>query len=248
VEAQNAPKRKKRPHYQTKQQMAYEIIRSNILDGTYKPQEHLVVSKLIDEIGISTIPIREALKQLEAEGLVKSYQHKGVQVVLYSPEEFEHLYMIRALLEGLAGRLGTEKIAEADIDRMKEILKQMDLASGKGDLKEKVRILSQLNFDFHLILYQAANSKQLMKMITNLWDNTQNNVYINLAPKCIHGYIEREQEHHAAMMEAIIARLPDSVEELIKDRINYTGKVMTEYLKKPEDIIDVKLNSFMDIN
>jgi DNA-binding GntR family transcriptional regulator len=221
---------KNKLHYQTKQQMAYEIIRSNILDGTYKPQQHLVVSKLIEEIGISTIPIREALKQLEAEGLVKSFQHKGVQVVLYSPEEFEHLYMIRVLLEGLAGRLGTENITAADINRMKMLLGQMGLALEKGDLEER----NQLHFEFHQILYQAAHCQQLNKIITNLWDNTHYNVYC-LANRFIPGFFEQDQKGHDAIIDAVIAREPELVERLIKDSINNSGKVMTEYLKSPDD-------------
>jgi DNA-binding GntR family transcriptional regulator len=240
VEYKNVPMNrpsKNKPHYQTKQQMAYEIIRSNILDGTYKPQEHLVVSKLIDEIGISTIPIREALKQLEAEGLVKSYQHKGVQVVLYSPEEFEHLYMIRALLEGLAGRLGTEKITEAGIDRMKKLLGNMTLAEEKSDIKERV----QLNFEFHQILYQAANCQQLNKMITNLWDSTHNNAY-NLVNKVVPGFFEHDKNEHAEIIEAVIARKPELVDRLIKDSINNNGKIMAEYLKNRDKFKDGKLN------
>jgi DNA-binding GntR family transcriptional regulator len=235
VEYKNVPMNrpsKNKPHYQTKQQMAYEIIRSNILDGTYKPQEHLVVSKLIEEIGISTIPIREALKQLEAEGLVKSFQHKGVQVVLYSPEEFEHLYMIRALLEGLAGRLGTEKITKAGIDRMKTALEKMGLAAEKGDVKGE----TQLNFEFHQILYQAANCQQLNKMITNLWAHTHYNVF-SLAPKFIPGFFKHDQKGHTAIIEAVIARDTELVEQLIKDSIINTGKVMTEYLKNPDNFM-----------
>jgi DNA-binding GntR family transcriptional regulator len=231
VEYKNVPMNrpsKNKPHYQTKQQMAYEIIRSNILDGTYKPQEHLVVSKLIDEIGISTIPIREALKQLEAEGLVKSYQHKGVQVVLYSPEEFEHLYMIRALLEGLAGRLGTEKITEAGIGRMKRTLEKMGLAAEKGDVKGE----TQLNFEFH---------QQLNKMITNLWAHTHYNVF-SLAPKYIPGYLDRDQKEHTAIIEAVAARLPEQVEQLLRESISNAGKAMTEYLKNPDNF--KKLNRF----
>lgn len=73
METRNVPvniEARNKRHYQTKQQMAYEIIRSKILDGTYKPQQHLKMIDLTREIGISSIPIREALKQLEDEGLV----------------------------------------------------------------------------------------------------------------------------------------------------------------------------------
>jgi DNA-binding GntR family transcriptional regulator len=220
---------KNRRHYQTKQQMAYDIIRRKILDGTYKPQQHLKMINLTKEIGISSIPIREALKQLEDEGLVKFNLHRGAQVVLYSPEEFEHLYMIRAVVEGLAGRLGTQKITAAGINRMKSLREKMVLAEEKGDLREK----AQLNFEFHRILYQAANCPQLNKMIANLWDQTCNNNVYNLASKYVPGYLESDQKGHAAIIDAVTARSPELVEQVIKDAINVTGKLMTEYLKNP---------------
>jgi DNA-binding GntR family transcriptional regulator len=224
---------KNRRHYQTKQQMAYDIIRRKILDGTYKPQQHLKMINLTKEIGISSIPIREALKQLEDEGLVKFNLHRGVQVVLYSPEEFEHLYMIRAVLEGLAGRMGTQNITEADINRMKNFLKKMVLVSKKSDFnfKENGETFSQFNNEFHQILYQAANCQQLLKMITNLWGNTHNNVAAGFAPKFIPDYFEQEEKHHNEIIDGVTSRLPELVEQVIKNRIIYNGKVVLQYLK-----------------
>jgi DNA-binding GntR family transcriptional regulator len=245
----NTPVNDTKNNYQTKHQLAYNIIRNKILDGTYKPQQRLTMTKLTKETGISTIPIREALKQLEAEGFVKFYQHRGAQVVLYSPEEFEHLNMMRAVLEGLAGRLGTKNITEADIDRMEKLLeqmkqmkqmKQMDLASEQSDWQEKAQTLSQLNHEFHQVLYQAANCEQLLKAIANLWGNTRNSLVIRLANRFIPGYYERDQKEHAVIIAAVNARLPEVVEKLIKDSINNSGKLMTEYLKNPENFLSAK--------
>jgi DNA-binding GntR family transcriptional regulator len=224
-------------NYQSKQQLVYDIIRNKILDGTYKPQQRLTMAKLTKETGISTIPIREALKQLEAEGFVKFYQNRGAQVVLYSPEEFEHLNMMRAVLEGLAGRLGTENITAADISRMEKLLaqmKQMDLVSEQSDWQEKVQTSSQLNHEFHQVLYQAANCEQLLKAIANLWGNTRNSMIMGLANRFIPGYYERDQKEHAVIVAAVNARLPEVVEKLIKDSINNSGKLMTEFLKNPD--------------
>jgi DNA-binding GntR family transcriptional regulator len=230
--ARGGRERKNKLNYRTKQQLAYEIIRTNILEGTYKPQQHLLMADLIEEIGISAIPIREALKQLETEGFVKSYRHRGVQVALYSPKEFKHLYMIRAVLEGLAGKLGTENITEAGINRMKELLAKMGMALEKDDLKEKIQTTLLLDAEFHQILYQAADSQQLLKMITNIRDNTYHNIYISLAPKYLPGYHEHDHQHHIEVFNAVAARDPELVERLLKDRISNTGKVMFEYLTK----------------
>jgi DNA-binding GntR family transcriptional regulator len=221
----------KKKKYQTKQQLAYDIIRSKILKGTYKPLQHLRMIDLTKEIGVSSIPIREALKQLENEGLVKFSPNQGAKVVSYSPKEFENLYVLRATLEGLAGRLGTKNITEAGINRMKNLYEQMELSSNKSNfLSEKAR----LNYEFHLVLYEAANCEQLLRMITNIWDNTHNNLYTGIAPGLTSGYHERDQKGHAAIIEAVTARLPRRVERIIKGEINRTGKVIIEYLRNFE--------------
>jgi DNA-binding GntR family transcriptional regulator len=236
----------KKNNYQTKQQLAYDIIRSKILDGTYKPQQRLTMAKLTKETGISTIPIREALKQLEAEGFVKFYHNKGAQVVLYSPEEFEHLNMMRAVLEGLAGRLGTENITEADINRMEKLLEQMNLASEKCDWQEKSQTILQLHHEFHQVLYQAANCEQLLKVIDNLWGNTRNSLVVSLANRVIPGYYERDQKEHAVIIAALKARLPEMVEKLIRDSISNSGRLMTEYLKNPDNLLSGKKHDSLD--
>jgi DNA-binding GntR family transcriptional regulator len=221
--------KKMKSHYPTKQQLAYDIIRSKILDGTYKPLQHLRMIDLTKEIGVSSIPIREALKQLENEGLVKFHLHRGVQVASYSPDEFENLYTIRATLEGLAGRLGTRNITETEIDRMRKLLEQMDVAAQK---EENYKENLQLDCEFHFILYRAVKCEQLIKMITSLRDNTINfNVYNYIAPRLIPNYMERIQKEHAAILDAVAARLPRRVERLLKDAISRTGKVMTEYFR-----------------
>jgi DNA-binding GntR family transcriptional regulator len=239
---------KNRPPYQTKQQMAYDIIRSKILDGTYKPQQHLKMVDLTKEIGISSIPIREALKQLEDEGLVKFNLHRGVQVFLYSPEEFGEIYMIRAVLEGLAGKLGTQNITEIGIKRMKELLEQMNLALEKNNLQEKFQTLSQLHYEFHQVLYRAANCPRLNKMIINLWGNTHDNATTNLISKCMPDFYERIQKGHIAIVEAVTARLPELVKQLIEDSFELNRKVFVEYLKNPGNFMGGKSNSLENID
>jgi DNA-binding GntR family transcriptional regulator len=240
MEDKNIPANDAKINYQSKQQLAYDIIRNKILDGTYKPQQRLTMAKLTEETGFSTIPIREALKQLEAEGFVKFHQHRGAQVVLYSPEEFEHLNMMRAVLEGLAGRLGAENITAADITRMEKLLEQMDLASKKSDWQEKAQTILQLHYEFHQVLYQAANCEQLLKAIANLWGNTRNSLVVSLANRVIPGFYEHDQKQHAVIIAAVTARLPEVVEKIIKDSINNSGKLMTEYLKNPDNFLSDK--------
>ena len=83
-----------------------------------------------------------------------------------------------------------------------------------------------------------------MKMITNLRDNTNNNVYISFAPKFIPDYLENDQKHHTEILDAVRARLPERVERLLKDIIDNTGKIMTEYLKNPDNLRNETMNSF----
>ena len=90
----------------------FNILRQQILDGKYLPGDSLIETKLAEELGVSRTPIREAIRQLELEGLVDSIPNKGVIVRGISEKDIEDIYTIRKVLEGLAARWAVEKISD----------------------------------------------------------------------------------------------------------------------------------------
>lgn len=140
----------------------YSTLRENILSGKYTQGESLIEKRLAAELNVSRTPIREAIRQLELEGLVESIPNKGVTVKGISRKDVEDIYKIRMLLEGLAARWAIEKMNEQDINKLEETYELMEFYTGKGD----VDAISEHNTAFHDIIYSATKSvvlKQILK-------------------------------------------------------------------------------------
>ena len=103
----------------------FNTIREAILEGSYKPGDVLRESTIATELGVSRTPVREAIRQLELEGLVQSIPNKETVVAGITQEDVEDIYLIRSRLEGLAARKAAERITEQDLQEMEEILARL---------------------------------------------------------------------------------------------------------------------------
>lgn len=139
----------------------YATLRENILSGKYNAGESLIEKKLGDELNVSRTPIREALRQLELEGLVESIPNKGVTVKGISQKDMEDIYKIRMALEGLAARWAVAQINDEEVKKLNEAYELMEFFTGKGDIDH----ISQLNTEFHDIIYAATKSVVLQHIL-----------------------------------------------------------------------------------
>ena len=142
----------------------FDILRDRILNGEYKTGQKLNELTLASELKISRTPIREALKQLELEGLVMSVPNKGVYVKGFSPRDIDDMFEIRLALEGLAIQLAIERMDEVHLTKIKEIFELMEFYTLKKD-NDKI---NDLNILYHETIYQATQStyfEQLLKDI-----------------------------------------------------------------------------------
>jgi DNA-binding GntR family transcriptional regulator len=145
---------------------ARESIRTAILDGSLRPSERLTIEQLASELGVSRTPVREALKALEGDGLVRLLPHRGVVVEPVAREELFHRYEIRAMLEGYAAELacradaaGVAALLEANCDELAA------LAEHAGDHATR---LAELNQGFHAIIREASGSRTLIRLLASL--------------------------------------------------------------------------------
>src|SRR5262245_51254990 len=100
---------------------AIDALRKGILSGEYAPGERLGEVDLATKLGLSRAPVREALRRLSAEGLVDITTNKGARVVEYPRQDLDHIFQIRAHVEGLAARAAARSASDADIDRLDAI-------------------------------------------------------------------------------------------------------------------------------
>jgi DNA-binding GntR family transcriptional regulator len=139
-------------------------IRSNIISGKY-PADTKLLPKLIAELcGTSFIPVREAMRALESEGLVSYIHNRGVWVTPLSIEDLDDLYAIRIELESGAVS-SASKFSEKDIKALEQILAKMTEFRKQGEQSKVIK----LNQDFHFFIYKKSNSPRRLRLIEQLW-------------------------------------------------------------------------------
>lgn len=181
---------------EVKQPQVYQMLRKAILSEEIKPGEKLVERKIATKLGVSRTPVREALRMLETEGLVKHIPRRGVVVTRLSPQEAWEIYQIRSVLEGLAARLAAEWITEEEIEHIERLLEEMEKAVEAKNLA----YLNELNNQFNDAIYTAARSPRLKQMITNLYDYIASFARIGYN---LPGRIQEVLAEHRGIFEAI---------------------------------------------
>lgn len=141
----------------------FNAIENAILNGEYKDGDSLNELKISKELGVSRTPVREALMQLELEGLVNNIPNKGAVVVGVSEQDTRDIYEIRIRIEGLASRLCAEKITEEELKALEKIVDLQEFYLMKNDTEQ----IWKLDGDFHKIIYDASRSRPLRFMLSN---------------------------------------------------------------------------------
>ena len=155
-------------HFRTKQDYAYETIREAIVTGEMAPNERLIISNLSDDLGVSEIPIREAMKRLQAEGLIINCGY-GFAVSSISIEEFVELLGVRLELEGMAIRRSTEKIDAAGLEDVKKLLLSME----EANQQKNSETYGRLDKELHSLILSFCAVDVLLKAIHDAWSHTE---------------------------------------------------------------------------
>ncbi len=150
------------PSYRTLQELVTDRIREAILRGWLKPGERLDQAEIAERFQVSRMPVREALRTLEAEGLVKFYPHRGVEVCELSPEEIEEIYQIRIALEAMAVQLAVPRFNEEADRRLSAILQEME------EVADDPPTWTTLNYRFHKELYALSGRARLCGIIESI--------------------------------------------------------------------------------
>ena len=176
-------------------------LRRAILTGHYKPDERLVEDRISEQLGVSRVPVREALKALAGEGIVDLRPRRGAWVTAISAEVARELVEVRATLEGLNARLAARHHEAAVVERLREVLARGNAAADKG-LPEDLTIL---NSEFHDLLATAGSNSVLFDIMRSLRDRT-NLVFAQNGTR----RAREDWKEHSAILSAVI----DGDEEL----------------------------------
>jgi DNA-binding GntR family transcriptional regulator len=208
--------------------MALEVLRERILRGEYAEGEQLRQDALAESLGVSRIPVREALRQLEAEGLVTFNPHYGAVVSSLSLEEIEELCQLRALLESELIRIAIPNLTDEDHERADAILVAYEAAFKRRDIAE----WGALNWRFHSTLLSAANRPLTLNVLSTL--HNQSDRYMRMQLALTHGQ-DRAIGEHQTIATAARAGESERAAELVHEHIMGAGHRLIEFLRVHRD-------------
>lgn len=192
----------------------FERLREDILSGVYKEKDELREALIGEELGVSRTPVREALRQLELEGLVKIVPNKGAYVTGITPADVRDIYKIRSMLEGLCARWSTEHITEEQLTELEEIILLSEFhLKKKGECAEQVAVLDGR---FHKVLYEASNSRIMEHVLSDF------HKYVKIARRMSVGSKNRAEksiQEHKEILGAIKKKDADTAEKLANQHI-----------------------------
>lgn len=193
----------------------FRQLRNDILSGVYKEHDELRETTIGEELGVSRTPVREALRQLELEGLVTIVPNKGAYVTGISRKDVHDIYMIRSMLEGMCARWATKYITAEQIEELEEVilLSEFHLKRQSG---EKALQVSELDGKFHKVLYQASNSRILEHVLSDFHKYVQMARILSVESR---ERAEKSIEEHRAILEAIKRKDEDQAERLANDHV-----------------------------
>jgi DNA-binding GntR family transcriptional regulator len=150
----------------SKSARAYEFIAERIRDGRFAPGTRLVLDPIAQQLGVSVVPVREAIRRLEAEGLVTFRHNAGAQVALVHEDEYVTTMQTLSIVEGAATALASPRVSTDDIARARAINDQ--LSAMLGDDFDPVRF-TRLNQDFHAVLFEHCPNEHLIDLVHRGW-------------------------------------------------------------------------------
>jgi DNA-binding GntR family transcriptional regulator len=199
-------------------------LRADILRSALESGQALKQDEIASRFGVSKIPVREALVQLEAEGLVVFYPNRGAFVSKLSAAEADEIYVMRIALETAILERAIPKLTVADLKHAEELLSAIDL-------EENIARWGELNWEFHATFYSAASLPRLMDMIKTLHTNIARYLVLYLAGM---DYQNISQREHRALLEACRHGNIEQAKTILEDHLRSASAQLVKFLANAE--------------
>lgn len=210
--------------------VANEIIQA-IATGELKPGDRVIEQHIAEQMRISRAPVREALRELEGQGIIRTVDRKGSFIAELSPGDMEELFSLRGLLEGFAARLAVSRLDEHDIAQLVGLSGQMQLAAQASDS----RAFMEADLAFHNLVCERAGHAQLSKTLEAL--KTRIRLFVLMSKQALTAthQLESEVDAHRRLIEVLESRDPDECEKAFRDHIFTTAKYLSRLLRTRQE-------------
>ncbi len=194
---------------ESKSEQAYRLIRSRIDSGQYVPGYRLVLAPIAGELDMSVVPVREAIRRLEAEQLVTFERNIGAQVALVKETEYLHTMQTLALVEGAATALAAPEVSAGQIQRAREINATMRETLNAFDPQR----FTELNLEFHSVLFESCPNPHILDLVHRGWNRMK--VLRNSSFSFVPGRAQESVDEHEVILQMIEDRAPASEIEAV---------------------------------
>lgn len=209
----------------TKADAAYLELRRRIVEGALEPGARIDQEVLAATLGVSTTPLREALRQLEAERLVLRSAHRQVLIAPLSRSEVQELYTVRFELDSLAVQLAAAQVTEQEIEAARATLSQQD--------SEDPLVQLVANRTFHRVLYEASRNPTLVHLLEWMWDRADRYRYVLLGDR---HHAATAVDEHLELLQAVEDRDGDRAARLMREHLRQSVATLEQRLVESEQV------------
>jgi DNA-binding GntR family transcriptional regulator len=215
--------------HETLTDRAYAALKKALTAGDFAPGHVLVIRTVAEAYGISPTPVREALQRLVAERMLVLQSNRSIVVPFLSGNRFEELTRIRCALEGMAAEAAAERMTPAQLNELRQIVKEIEGAIERMDIHAYVH----LNRAFHFGIYECAESPILLSMIEDLWCQVGpffTRLFDDVA------YVPHANDLHVVILERLAARDAKAVRDAVVADIDSAALTLTPQLERHPEV------------
>jgi DNA-binding GntR family transcriptional regulator len=196
-----------------------QALREKIISGALPAGSRIDQNAVAEELGVSRMPVREALRQLDAEGFVELISHRGALVAKLSEDEIIEIYEMRSVLAGLASRLAVPEFTDETIEELERLASAMETADPDQWI--------ELNDTFHMKIEEPCGAKRLLALIERL--TQQCRPYLRISVHMVHTQQSAKAEHER-ILDACRKRQPIELEAAVRDHLASAGQVVASFV------------------
>ncbi|PQD96666.1 GntR family transcriptional regulator [Pradoshia eiseniae] len=216
----------------SKKEFVYKHLRTSILDGTFGSGQRIVIDQVAKEMGMSIIPVREAIRQLESDGLITYKPYSGAVVTSIDEKEYIDTLMVLSVLEGYATALSSEHLTSIDISRLIQLNRDMEKAVEEFEFE----LFGDLNRTFHASIIQKCGNPVLIEKIEETqdrMDRVRKSIF-SMVPK----RAQQSIQEHAELIQCLKEKAPsEQIEAIIRNHRKNTVEAFLNRKDKNEQQI-----------
>lgn len=190
----------------------FQKVRTDILQGRYPSGKPIREGQISEELGVSRTPVREAIRQLELEGLVTFIPNKGAIVAGISLKDIEDIYAIRSLVEGLAASWAAKHITDEQLEELEEIMELADFYVQKNNFTKAFDLDSR----FHQVIYNASHSRSLHHLLSSFHHYVQKARLKSISSP---NRLKQAVIEHSEILKALKERDPDKASSMMTHHV-----------------------------